>query len=265
MPSKPSRADEELARQATDAGYPTSADQVRELHERRVLPEKVVVRRGHGITESRYPKGTLDVLVAVRREMAKPDRGMIRRAVLFAWVNGANVRSDALLDGLLRMADDGPRALRRRPHRAGEARHGAEPLVPDPRDRQEILQTVAELLVGEPPPVGRARSAAAHVLGIMRQIGPAMTGGRNLPVPAGGSASLAAAMTGGPGEGDAALDLSVTSIRATFAYLLPNRRRTLDRLRDRLRTAYAGRLSDAELLGMIIGQAHQVLAGRRRT
>jgi hypothetical protein len=264
MPSKPSRADQELARQATEAGWPTSADQVRELHERKVLPEKVVVRRGHGITESKYPKGALNVLVAVRREMAKPGRSMIRRAVPFAWVNGANVRSEALLDGLLRMVDDLSRPPRRAHRRNDPGADGMiETLVPDRRDRQEMLQAFAAIMAGEEPPPGRVRSAAAHAIDVVRRTLPALASGGNTPVPLGASERVAAAMVGKPSFGDSAMDLHVTALRATLAYLLPARRKTLDRLRDQLRAQFAGRMGDDELLGMIVGQAQQLLTEHR--
>lgn len=264
MPSKPSRADQELARQATEAGWPTSADQVRELHERKVLPEKVIVRRGHGITESKYPKGALDVLVAVRREMAKPGAVPVRRATLFAWVNGADVRSEALLDGLLRMVDDLSRPQRRTHRRSDAGADGLiESLVPDRRDRQEMLQAFAAIMAGEAPPSGRVRSATAHAIDVVRRTLPALAGGGSAPVPHGASERVAAAMVGSPSSGDSAMDLHVTSLRATLAYLLPSRRRTLDRLRDRLRVQMAGRMGDDELLGLIVGQAHQILRQRR--
>lgn len=265
MPSKPSRADQELARQATEAGWPTSADQVRELHERKVLPEKIIVRRGHGITESRYPKGALNVLVAVRREMAKPGCSMIRRAVPLAWVNGADVRSEALLEGLLRMVDDDLSRPPRRTHRRNDpgADGMIETLVPDRRDRQEMLQAFAAIMAGEEPPPGRVRSAAAHAIDAVRRTLPALAGGGNTPVPLGASERMAAAMVGKPSFGDSAMDLHVTALRATLAYLLPARRKTLDRLRDQLRVKLSGSLGDDELLGMIVGQAHQVVTQRR--
>jgi hypothetical protein len=105
MSRTPSRADRQLAIEATDSGYPTTAEQVRYLGERRSIPPSKVVRRGRGVTESKYPPGALAVLLALRQAMAdEPARHY--RALVLAWVRGAAVPDEALRPALLRMVDD---------------------------------------------------------------------------------------------------------------------------------------------------------------
>lgn len=254
MPSKPSRADEELAALATAAGVSTSADQVRELHERKVLPEKVVPRRGRGTTVSCYPKGALTVLVTVRQVMREPGRGRLHVAVPIAWARGANVRSDALRDALLRMAGDAPRAFLRRPHRRSDD-EVVNAFVPDPKDRQAFLQSVAGVLAGDAPSPGAARSLGAHLLDTVHKLAlPSARQSKEI-VPAVDSAHLGRMFTGAPLPGEAVIDLQATALRATIAAVLPERRKTLDRLRDRVRTQYP-RLDDAAVVGMVLGALH---------
>lgn len=258
MPSKPSRADEDLAAQASAAGWPTTPDQVLTLRERKVIPPTTVTRRGRGVTMSVYPKGALDILVAVRREMGKPGRNRIERAAVFAWVNGADVQSEALRDGLVRLVD--PRAFRRqafgrRAHRSTDDNIAA--LITDPRDRRTALQTVAAILTGETPEPGPTRNTVSYFLDVVHRVLPASK--TKSPVPRLDSADAARSITGRSLPGEAVLDLRSASIHATIHAVLPDRRKDVDKLRDRLRRQYAGRLNDDELLGLVIGRLHGLI------
>ncbi len=156
VPSIPSRADRDLAEQATAAGWPTSADQVRELREQRAIPPSRVLRRGRGKTKTAYPPGALAVLVAIRQAAAE-DATRRHRALALAWVRGADVPDEALRPALVRMVDDADRMAGVRVFPAAHRAHRAA----ESAGRQAALGALAtlQLGLGVPSPEGLAALA----------------------------------------------------------------------------------------------------------
>lgn len=150
MPSIPSSADIELAERVTAAGWPTSSDQVRELRERRIIPPSRIARLGRGRgTKTTYPPGALAVLLAIRQATAdEPAKQHRHRAIVLAWVRGAEVPDEALRPALLRMLVEANRmaanALVPPGHRVHRAAQDAQ--------RQAALKALATIQLGRGAP-----------------------------------------------------------------------------------------------------------------
>lgn len=235
---QPSQAAEELATQATAAGCPTTASQVEELTKRRILPSPLVPRRGRGVTTSVYPPDALGTLIAVRKAKAIKGFRQLRRAVVLAWLGGADIRDEGLTTALLDVIDEVHLGMtngfpRKHVRRNPEARF--DPPIDNPADRSIVLGVIAQLMAGGHPPAALATFAADLLTPLLEQFSTdddPKTGER-LPVPV-DQAQLGTFLTGrdawpDDGQGVDVIDLSVTTLRAFVARAS---RDTLDQARD---------------------------------
>ncbi|WP_406054116.1 hypothetical protein OG462_42165 [Streptomyces sp. NBC_01077] len=92
--SEPSKADQELIRQARAQGYAVSASQLERWRRRGLLPQPTRVYRGRHGTASVYPDGTSDLVCALAR-LSVPGRRSDDLALL-AFFDGADVPETAL-------------------------------------------------------------------------------------------------------------------------------------------------------------------------
>ncbi len=168
----PSRADLDLAAQTTAAGWPATASQVQHLREQKLIPSSVVTRRGRGVTTSAYPKGTFELVVALRR--AATEVRQLHRVAVLAWLRGAAVREEGLRSALEAVINETDYAATgstgRGPDRA-HRRRDEQPLpfgLDDDPDTVAVLAAAALKQVrGEVVPDDFALRAAAEKLAPM--------------------------------------------------------------------------------------------------
>jgi hypothetical protein len=272
VPSIPSQADDELAKQATEAGWPTTASQVQDLHEREVLPEKIVRRRGRGQTTSEYPPGSLEVLIAMRR--ASADRRKHYESVVLAWVRGANIRDTGLRQALERFLDEAHRVADagvKRLHRKAPNPGVFDPGISDPIERRMVLGVITNLMAGHQPPTALASFAAEKLRPLLDRVIPSLeeaTPGGTYPVsPDDREDALARLLSakspveGLLGESLATIDLSLTSAQA-FVTSPSTPRELLDRARDTalgwVRDRSLSPTEEIALVGMVVGMVNSM-------
>jgi hypothetical protein len=259
-----SAADRDLARRATEAGWPTTASMARELAKAKILPPSVVTRRGRGVTTSAYPPEAVDVLLALRRATA--DVGRLRqRAVVLAWVRGAAVRDEGLRAALSKYLDEVEAQTNKMAAKAqrGETAHRKAvesvlaSLVASPAEREHLLQATADLLRGGYVSMERATRVAetlAPMVSAILKVQPAI--GATAPALGALMSSERHELLTAPFTGNAPLHLGAehdeidVSMTALTAALSACSREDLDYCRDTVHSFFPGDLSVADELGL---------------
>jgi hypothetical protein len=188
MPSVPSQADTRLAEAAIAADWPTSPSQVQELRERKVLPQTVVIRRGRGVTTSKYPdeRAALDVLIAMRR--ADADIHRHHKAVVVAWMRGASVgdgdsdTDKGLRWSLERVLDElQTRGVDRKHRRTRADEAGPFLNLPSAEDRRLAIEAVSAALQYHNPVRPLSEYVAPHLAEVIRQFAERLDAADALP------------------------------------------------------------------------------------